>query len=94
MARPVNHLEAIDAIRERQPFVSGGRRGSGRYSFWAQGDADWYAVYSYNEPIAWCERGIWRLNPTKYSVTTSRHQAYVRRAVGFQTVAEGWSYPH
>lgn len=41
-----------------------------------------YVVYSYATPIAWWskEHG-WRMPDIKYSVTTSRHQSLVRRAL-------------
>jgi hypothetical protein len=40
-----------------------------------------FIVYSYGTPIAWhCDKG-WFIPDTKYSVTTSKHQNYVRRAV-------------
>jgi hypothetical protein len=40
-----------------------------------------FIVYSYGTPIAWhCDKG-WFIPDAKYSVTTSKHQGYVRRAV-------------
>ena len=40
-----------------------------------------FIVYSYGTPIAWhCDKG-WFIPEAKYSVTTSKHQNYVRRAV-------------
>jgi hypothetical protein len=41
-----------------------------------------YAVYSYGTPIAWhIDGGEWYVVEQKFSVTTSKHQNYVRRAV-------------
>jgi hypothetical protein len=40
-----------------------------------------YVVYSYGTPIAWFKNGDWNIPAIKYSVTTSKHQNYVRRAV-------------
>ena len=40
-----------------------------------------YIVYSYGTPIAWFKNGEWTIPALKYSVTTSKHQNYVRRAV-------------
>lgn len=44
-------------------------------------DKPFYIVYSYNTPIAWYSDKGWFIPDTKYSVTTSKHQNYVRRAV-------------
>ena len=40
-----------------------------------------YIVYSYGTPIAWHSGKGWFIPNIKYSVTTSKHQNYVRRAV-------------
>ena len=41
-----------------------------------------YVVYSYGTPIAWhTEADGWYVVAQKFSVTTSKHQNYVRRAV-------------
>lgn len=41
-----------------------------------------YVVMSYGTPIAWRnEDGTWSQPLTKYSVTTSKHQGTVRRAI-------------
>jgi hypothetical protein len=40
-----------------------------------------YIVYSYGTPIAWHSNSGWFMPNCKYSVTTSKHQGYVRRAV-------------
>ncbi len=40
-----------------------------------------YIVYSYGTPIAWHGKFGWTIPNVKYSVTTSKHQGYVRRAI-------------
>jgi hypothetical protein len=40
-----------------------------------------FIVYSYATPIAWHSNSGWFMPNCKYSVTTSKHQGYVRRAV-------------
>ena len=41
-----------------------------------------YVVWSYSTPIALCtEEGEWYVVEQKFSVTTSKHQNYVRRAI-------------
>jgi hypothetical protein len=40
-----------------------------------------YIVYSYGTPIAWHHAGGWSLPAIKYSVSTSKHQSLVRRAI-------------
>jgi len=40
-----------------------------------------FIVYSYATPIAWHSSSGWFMPNCKYSVTTSKHQNYVRRAV-------------
>ena len=41
-----------------------------------------YSVWSYATPIAWFVDGEgWIIPPVKYSMSTGRHQGYVRRAV-------------
>jgi hypothetical protein len=49
-----------------------------------------YVVYSYATPIAWHTfGGQWFIPDAKYSVTTSRHQNIVRRAVkNYQTLTD------
>ena len=44
-----------------------------------------YVVRSYYTPIAWCNiPGEWIVTTDKYSVTTSRHQGIVRRALAYE----------
>jgi hypothetical protein len=40
-----------------------------------------YVVYSYGTPIAWHTAEGWYVVEQKFSVTTSKHQNYVRRAI-------------
>ena len=40
-----------------------------------------FIVYSYGTPIAWHSDKGWFIPDAKYSVTTSKHQGYVRRAI-------------
>jgi len=40
-----------------------------------------YWVYSYSTPIAWYTSEGWYVVEQKFSVTTSKHQNYVRRAM-------------
>lgn len=40
-----------------------------------------YIIYSYGTPIAWHGTYGWNIPAVKYSVTTSKHQNYVRRAI-------------
>lgn len=40
-----------------------------------------YVVYSYGTPIAWRTNEAWYVVEQKFSVTTSKHQNYVRRAI-------------
>jgi hypothetical protein len=42
---------------------------------------DIYIIRSYSTPIAWYANGCWTMPATKYSVSTSKHQTIVRRAV-------------
>jgi hypothetical protein len=47
-----------------------------------------YSVWSYGTPIAWLVEGEgWVIPPVKYSMSTGRHQGYVRRAVAGQAIA-------
>jgi hypothetical protein len=40
-----------------------------------------YAVYSYGTPIAWHTSDGWYTVEQKFSVTTSKHQTFTRRAI-------------
>ena len=43
-----------------------------------------YVVVSYDTPIGWFDyrRGTWVMPRVRYSVTTSRHQGWLRQAIG------------
>lgn len=45
-----------------------------------------YVVYSYGTPIAWHTLDGWYIVAQKFSVTTSKHQNYVRRAISSELV--------
>lgn len=49
----------------------------------AQEADDFYAVFSYQTPIAWYAHGVWTVPDVKYSVTTTKHQNIVREAVNY-----------
>jgi hypothetical protein len=81
------------AIAKREPFRSGALRGQdgppssyGRlaleYVRILEREQPSYLVMSYATPIAWwsLEHG-WTLPDERYSVTTGRHQGYVRTAM-------------
>lgn len=53
----------------------------GRQYLDAQGAVDFYAVYSYDTPIAWFSNGAWFVPPVKYSPTTSRHLSAIRKGI-------------
>ena len=57
------------------PFKTATRNFSGR------GNYEHYEVYSYSTLIAEFYEGVWYLNDTTYSVTTSKHQTFVRWAL-------------
>jgi len=40
-----------------------------------------YIIYSYGTPIAWYGTYGWNIPAIKYSMTTSKHQSYVRRSI-------------
>jgi hypothetical protein len=41
-----------------------------------------YAVWSYETPVAWCvDTGTWIVPGESYSVTTTRHQSRIRHAI-------------
>ena len=95
--KQLNQRDAIHYIATRQEFKasaltgkyenytpSGGRLDSGEFSrlvvdFNREGGA--YVVYSYGTPIAWHTAQGWYIVEQKFSVTTSKHQNYIRRAI-------------
>lgn len=93
----VTNSQAEEAIRNRTPFTNAngslhsyipGQMLSGRLPdvyLLSFGEAlkhiDFYAVYSYDTPIAWFANCEWHVPRDTYSPTTSKHQAIVRRAI-------------
>ena len=75
MNKPITTRNAHVAIAARRPFKAGALKGE------AHPDGT-YTVHSYRAQIALYkpEHG-WSVNEERYSVTTSRHQSQVRRAV-------------
>jgi hypothetical protein len=71
----LNRKQVIDAIANIRAFKS--HTGSMRGEI----SDGMYRVYSYNTIIAEWLNGRWQTDSTRYSVTTSRHQGYVRRAI-------------
>lgn len=66
---------------EAGPAVSYGRLPQG-YVRLCEREAPTYVVYSYATPIAWWSpAGGWTVPDVRYSVTTGRHQGYVRTAM-------------
>ena len=47
-----------------------------------------YKVWSYSTLIAEYYDGVWYLNDTTYSHTTTRHQGIVRRALPWRTITD------
>lgn len=92
----VTTAQAGNCIEQRKQFhIAGSLRGTymdtwtGRLpqdrtqGFLRATDADdFYAVYSHATPIAWYAHGVWTVPNVRYSVTTSKHQNLVRKAVG------------
>ena len=77
-------------IAAREPFEGSNFRGVSSFEGYgrmnrslghalAVENAD-YVVYSYATPIAWHVSGSWVVPLEKFSVTTTRHQFYVREA--------------
>ena len=91
--KQLNQRDAIHYIATRQEFKASALSGS-RYSlgagrlrgeelekFYAEVNGVDYAVYSYGTPIAWHTLEGWYVVEQKFSVTTSKHSNYVRRAI-------------
>ena len=92
--KQLNQRDAIHYIATRQEFKASAlmgtfaHTGAGRLQGkeLATYDADKvgidFIVYSYGTPIAWHTLNFgWYVVEQKFSVTTSKHQNYVRRAV-------------
>lgn len=72
-----NYKQIEVLLAQLVPFTHG-------RSMSAERTADEYLVFSYSTIIARCDliTGKWTLNPNKYSVTTSKQQSLIRRAIG------------
>lgn len=91
----VSQRSAAARIESGLPFTASALRGtegaageSGRLcgddlTLWREtGQAATYTVWSYGTPIAWrMADGSWVMVSGRFSVTTSKHQGIVRRAV-------------
>lgn len=96
--KQVNQRDAEHYIATRQEFKASALTGSthslgtGRLSgadlnkFCDEVNFLKYAVYSYGTPIAWYNIGGWYVVEQKFSVTTSKHQNAVRRAISSELV--------
>ena len=95
MKLSVNHQDAMKRIPVQiaftasalsavpYPAITSGRLAGEDLAAWREhGVNSTYTILSYATPIAWHspERG-WYLVQQKFSVTTSKHQSYVRRAL-------------
>ena len=89
--KKVSQADVAPLISQRQPFQAStlrgvpGQAGTGRMSddeirSYRQSNPS-YTVLSYGTPIAWHHEGGWQVSPSKYSMTTSRHQSIVKRAI-------------
>ena len=78
----INVRQAIDAIASKEEFNAGNLWG--RWDSYPAEDGERYIVYSYRQWIAIFNKtsNEWELNTNKYSVTTSKHQNFTRRAIG------------
>lgn len=93
-ARRVNQAEAVDCIRQGEPFlasalsggVNDGRLGdlpTEQRKEFIKAEPDMvYVVRSYETPIGWLTTdGVWTIPALRYSRTTSSHQGMLRLAV-------------
>lgn len=60
---------------------TGALYGKALEAFYNSSNDRYYTVYSYGTPIAWFAGTRWTVVTDKYSVTTSRHQNAVTRAL-------------
>jgi hypothetical protein len=98
MTKQINQRDAEHYIATRQEFKASALTGStyslgaGRlngeedYRFYSSVNAMDYIVYSYGTPIAWHTAQGWYIVSQKFSVTTSKHQNAVRRAISSELV--------
>jgi hypothetical protein len=75
MGKRINRKQALEAIKRREEFTS--HTGN----FRARWIGEQYMVYSYRVCIADFTDGVWGVDTTRWSNTTSRHQGIVRRAI-------------
>jgi hypothetical protein len=96
-----NQSEASEAIQNRSNFIASSLSGwEGRSNTYGQlnpeeiaqyeavKDSMDYVVLSYRTPIAWHSSEGWYMVKQKFSVTTSRHQGIVRRALNLKGLVE------
>jgi hypothetical protein len=93
--KQLNQRDAIHYIATRQEFKASALTGTtysqgcgrlnlqelDRFTNELTSDKINFFVYSYGTPIAWHTAEGWYIVEQKFSVTTSKHQNYVRRAV-------------
>lgn len=91
--KAVNQRDAIHYIATRQGFKASALQGNGNYLGSGRLDQEEiaklskdmasldYIVYSYGTPIAWHTSDGWYVVEQKFSVTTSKHQNFTRRAI-------------
>jgi len=91
--KQMNQRDAVHYIATRQEFKASALMGTRNYLGTGRLDQDEtarlahdigtlkYLVYSYGTPIAWHTAEGWYVVEQKFSVTTSKHQNYVRRAI-------------
>jgi bisphosphoglycerate-dependent phosphoglycerate mutase len=91
--KQLNQRDAMHYIETRQEFrasalegraygVSNGRLNETETARYNQDlNAVMYWVYSYSTPIAWYTKEGWYCVAQKFSMTTSKHQGIVRRAI-------------
>jgi hypothetical protein len=76
-------LEGWQGTASKESALSGRGRLDSLETLKLQSVADTidYVVFSYDTPIAWHSEQGWYVVEQKFSVTTSKHQNYVRRAI-------------
>jgi hypothetical protein len=93
--KSTNNAGAVEYIVHRQQFKANSMAGiyfnEGDYLSTGRLQSDLVAllhghkpdfvIYSYGTPIAWHHASGWEIPAVRYSVTTSKHQGIVRRAV-------------
>ena len=64
---------------ERDGYTTGSLPRALREILRARADSIVQVIYSYSTPIAWLDAGAWIIPDVRYSVTTDKHQGYLRR---------------